>query len=152
MALSLKLIDDGDPNSSLYIYKDHEGKLTFGAPWDEDWGLGNERDRVGDPNTIKINDIVTEFLKYDWFNSLVKNKWDEKKAYIITLPDLLDSEKENIINSLKRNFDRWDKSIGYTLGYQPDIYSTFASYEDVFTYLHNWLEERISFLGNHFSD
>lgn len=90
------------PKSS-YMYKDRGGKLFAGPLWDFDYGTFR-----GSSVWINKEAIYYDALfKNDTFVAKVKERWEEVKASLSTLPDYIDAKYLSIKESAEINGKLW---------------------------------------------
>lgn len=142
---------------SFYMYKDAGGKLGFGPVWDFDLALGNANCVKGFDSwkgfsaytILNVNANSNPWLCYamncDWFRELAAARWNEVKEELVNVADGIVTEAEANIQSYLRNFDKWDL-IGHQVYIEPAQISALKSYKEHYTYLSDWLHNRIDWL------
>lgn len=152
--------------SSCYYYKDKNGKLFKGPPWDFDTGAGNLdfNTVIGDetecpPDTGLYADQANAWYKHLWtrpeFIDCVKDKMSSNASIIADVIALLDMTNENNLyslhkNAMDRNFVRWD-IMGIYIWPEPITIYSLSTISDQMTYFHDWLQLRYSFMNDTFA-
>jgi hypothetical protein len=148
---------------SFYMYKDDDEKLCFGPMWDYDLGMGNANCTKGCDSWIGFNPYhvlnlnansnpwFSHALSYKWFRELVKERWNELKKENNALPQFVINEAEANIKSYCRNFEKWDGILGKQVYIEPTPISSLTTYKEHYTYLSNWLDNRIKWLTNYYN-
>lgn len=143
-----ELLKDNDAQdfSSIYYYKDLNGKLGMGPVWDNDLAAGNY---VG----TESNDPTGWWIRRStWFNRLfqdpafaarVKQRW---QAIQPTLPLILaniDSNAAYLNLSQQQNFTTWNILNSYIW----PVSQIAGSYQGEVDYLKTWLKTRIDWMN-----
>lgn len=137
---------DARDGSSIFYYKDRDGKLNMGPLWDFDVAAGNATVNTGeDPSSFYVRESK-------WFKRLFEDpafkraadaRWRTlKDGLLATLPHVIDSLALKLDLSQELNFYKWD------ILNQPVFPSTlvFGSYDGEVGYLKEWLTTRISWI------
>ena len=133
--------------SSVYLYKDRNGKLKMGPLWDFDLSSGNvDYSTAADPTGWRIQ------VKSEWFLHLFKDKafrtrvydrWKAvKAAHLDTLPAFIDQTSLMINASQRENFRRWDILDVYVWPNNVVL----GSHQAEVDYLKNWLTTRTKWI------
>lgn len=142
---------------SFYMFKDAGGKLGFGPIWDFDLALGNANCAKGFDNwkgfsaytVLNVNANSNPWFCYalncDWFRQLVVTRWNEVKEDLVKVADGIVTEAKANQASYLRNFDKWDL-LGQQVYIEPAQISALNTYEEHYTYLSDWLHNRIDWL------
>ena len=138
-----------DENASYRVWKDKDGKLIFGAPWDADLSMGNYSWHSG--TATYLNHLTKDLFITDWFYQLVKTRWFE--LYNLGKFTEWYANIENTTNqfekSFARNFERWDiLGTKPNNGAQSDNFLTYKTHKDASKDLVDWLKFRIESLKN----
>ena len=132
--------------SSVYIYKDKGGKLTFGPVWDFDISAGNTDYIDSTPQgfwTDKASWIARLKQADPTFEARVRARWKAIKAKEIdTLPAYIDARAAELAGAEQRNFNRWP-IIGVYVW--PNAYVG-TSYQDEVDHLKTWLTQRTAWM------
>ena len=150
--------------SSVYFYKDVDGKLISAPLWDFDMAVGNVTHKANS-GTNAQNFRDTTFLwtaaQNPWFKALLK--FDDFKALVgQELAANADALRASIANDIayakahgeayKKNFDVWNL-IGNTTAKDniggwsvPAEFKAFATWEEHLDYIANYLEESLDYL------
>ena len=145
--------------TSVYFYKDKDGKLFSGPVWDFDLSSGNVNYSFGTaascpPDTklyvSQVNPWYAQLCKMEEFRAMVAEKLLQYESEIASVCALADPENEDgyylqYKNSLTRNFKRWNMLYNW-LGTEPDDVRRIYSLKGQFDFLSNWLEQRYVFL------
>lgn len=77
MYLMQIITNDMDSNfSSNYLYKDKQGKIVFGPPWDHDLCFGNHYLNTS-PESLHIFHLLYELSTLSWFREMVLARYEE---------------------------------------------------------------------------
>jgi hypothetical protein len=135
--------------SSIYLFKDTNGKLKMGPAWDFDLGAGNV-------NYSEAKNPVGWWVRPDspWFRRLfedpaftakVKLRWNQLKAkQIDSLLPFIDQTATGLQASQAQNFKIWD--ILNTEVWPNNV--VMGSYAGEIRYLKLWLKTRISWMDS----
>lgn len=136
-------------------------KLTFHAPWDfdsalglireknDDFYAGNTQNNLGYPEYFYKNAGIPWLLisaKTDWFQSIVKQKWNNliNENILKGATLLLDTYAELYKDNFAKNFEKWPNSIGKKVeNIITDKVLEFKSQKDASDYLKTWLNQRV---------
>ena len=152
--------------TSMFMYKDgEEDVLHLGPVWDFDLALANcdKENWGGNPNVDYINNIkkymdasmdwYTELLKIPEFRiALIEIYNNEIKPILSTFNEAIMNYKNILLESSNRNFAKWN-----VLG-QENPFGSYRghkikdTYEGEVEYLSNWVEQRINYLNERYSD
>lgn len=149
--------------SSFYMYvKEPGGIVFFGPPWDFDASSGNTRNSVsskgmyigkGDAYNSKIspaNPWFAALTHHDWFNALVKERWNSIKDTIKATVEERCTYAKNNSALIERNFEVWN-ILNKRINVEPDAIVRLGSYSENVDYLKNWLDTRWSWLDVYFN-
>ena len=149
--------------SSFYSFKNAGGKLNFGPPWDFDLALGNANCVKGfdswagiNPyHVLNVNANSNPWFCYaignKWFRDLVQQRWAVLKEKFSKLPETVTSEAETNYKSYCRNFEKWNNVLGKQVYIEPIQIVALTSFKEHYTYLSDWLDNRIKWLTNYYS-
>jgi hypothetical protein len=133
---------------SVYMYYDpDDAKYHMGPIWDYDYAFGN----------VNYNDAqyaegfwvkeaprwVSRFFEDAYFVSLVKSRWNSKKADIEKLTLHIDERAAFMDKAQQTNFERWP-ILDQNVGVNPVVAGT---YQGEIDYLKSWLALRINWLN-----
>ncbi|MDR5778890.1 CotH kinase family protein [Caballeronia sp. LZ065] len=132
---------------SVYLYKNANGKLSFGPVWDFDLALGNDDyTDATRPEGFWVASAtwVARMKQIDpSFETRVRARWQAIKAtQIDTLPSFIDNSAFALDAAQKRNFDRWP-ILGIYIWPDPIISGSYSAEVD---YMRNWLTTRIAWM------
>ncbi|MCD2502346.1 CotH kinase family protein [Clostridium sp. NSJ-145] len=140
---------DAQSFSSIYLYKDRNGKLGMGPVWDFDLSGGNSDDNeCKDPSNwyIRQGQWYSCLFKDPIFAQKVEERFKEVEGTLRSLNSKIDSISNSIEESRIKNFERW-KIIG-TNSLWPHVNN--YTYEGEINYLKNFLNDRVSWIYNNF--
>jgi spore coat protein CotH len=144
--------NDGQDFSSIYYYKDRNGKLGMGPVWDFDLAAGNtDYSDCKNPSGWWIMNSVwfSRLFQDPAFKQKVKAKWNDIK--VSKLPGILtfiDKTAEQLELSQGYNFQRWDILKIYVW---PNPVVT-GSYQGEVKYTRDWLSQRITWMDQQISN
>ncbi|MBE6616654.1 MAG: hypothetical protein E7627_01735 [Ruminococcaceae bacterium] len=145
---------------NFYMWKDAGGKLYFGPSWDFDIAMSNAWDESiettdffaanGMGSAKGLADWFPIALANEWFRQIVADEWNAEYDKIKELPAYIIEEAERHKASYERNFERWP-IFGQRINVEPDSIMALDSYTAHYTYLSEWMEERIEWLNSAFN-
>jgi len=144
---------------SFFMYKDRDGKLTFGPVWDFDISLGNSNEH-GCQNPEKMyasddccinhhsNNWFVKLMEQDWFVELVVERWQQEEIQeLFRYASLLVKETaEDNYEAFCHNFDRWP-IFGERQNLEPLQVLLLHSYREHYEHLCDWMDERFEWLN-----
>ncbi|HTE00996.1 MAG TPA: CotH kinase family protein [Mucilaginibacter sp.] len=139
--------NDGKDYSSIYYYKDRNGKLGMGPVWDFDLAIGNtdySDCKLPQGWWVKNSLWFSRLFEDPAFKLKVKNRWNE--LYAQKIPALLtymDQTSNYISSAAYHNFTKWDILNVYVW---PNPVVT-GSYPNEVSYTKDWLRQRISWMN-----
>ena len=112
---------DGNLHKSTFFSKKLNGKLEFCHVWDFDLSLGNCSFFGGiaggnGPEGFYVKDYGFQGYGWGWyyrlfqdpaFRTAVKNRWNELKPSLETIPAFIDEKAAYLEKAASRNFSRW---------------------------------------------
>lgn len=138
----IRATDNTGKNTILAKYK--EGEPYFFIPWDLDGTFGYlfSSGRANVTNDILTNGLFNRLMNRntDGFNFKLRKRWFELRKNELSLPNLKKDLSENhAFLRLEGAYDRekikWGSSVD----------------SDALPYMHNWIEQRVAFLDQHFA-
>ncbi|MBR5446704.1 MAG: CotH kinase family protein, partial [Clostridia bacterium] len=145
----------------FYMYKDTDGKLTFGPIWDFDLTMGNADDGSDNPRQIFVGNGKGSGNSYDswfglamsasWFREMVAEKWAEVYDSFVQMPAYIRDEAELGMESYLRNFEKWP-IFGQKQNRETEAILQLRSFPAQTEYLADWLTTRIDWLNELFRD
>lgn len=145
---------------SFNVHKDAGGKLVFGPIWDFDLSLGNADEGAEKYTDIYVgngqgsgggfNTWFAVATMHDWFREMVQEKWLEVYDSISLMPKFIVDEAELGLDSYRRNFDKW-KILGTRQNRETDNITRLRTYTAHYTYLAEWMTNRIEWLNDAFT-
>ncbi len=137
--------NDGLDYSSIFYYKDVNGKLGMGPLWDFDISAGNyEGTQSNDPTGwwIRHSNWFSRLFQDAAFNDKVRARWQELKQRLPVVLAHIDENSSYLSLSAQRNFATWD-----ILNTKVWPNSQIAgSYTGEVEYLKTWLQQRVAWM------
>ncbi len=132
--------------SSVFLYKDRNAKLSMGPVWDFDLAVGNVTYNGNNlpegwwvKNAVWMNRLFDDPV----FVQKVKARWNLLKgAQVATLYNFINTTAEELKNSQRENFNKWELLYNYTW---PNTVSL-GSYDSEVQYMKDWLSKRIKWM------
>jgi hypothetical protein len=133
---------------SVFMYYDPDKKkYCMGPIWDFDISMGNINYNGNDsPEGFWIKDSlwISRLFEDPYFVSLVKSRWNGKKAEIAALQQYIEDRAGYLDSAQVYNFKKWDILNIYVW---PNA-AIPGSYRGEIDYLTAWLDRRINWLGS----
>jgi len=140
--------EDAQEKTSIFYYKDRNGKLSMGPLWDFDLGAGNvdySDSRYPTGWWIKDGPWFRHLFKDPKFIAKLKTKWNAIKGKELKeIPKTIDRTAAYLDLSQRENFKRWNILGIYVWPNQFVL----GSYSAEVAQLKRWLNERISWLDS----
>ena len=146
---------------SLDMTADGAQKLIFEAPWDFDsaYGIwvGMCNDSVGMYAMERGNPWFDLFEGVEWFESMVKDKWNEIKKHGVldNALSFIQTQKTAYATYYAQNHQRWQKRLTEGHGSLIPQLATFSNYQTAqgiaADHLYDWLSRRIAYLDGQWS-
>lgn len=137
---------DARKYSSIFYYKDRNGKLGMGPLWDFDLAIGNVNysEAIGPRGWwVKNGTWFNRLFDDPAFKQKVRARWDEiKNKEIAKALDNIDNRASYLELSQRENFKRWD-ILNEQVWPNPQI---LGSYEAEVKQIKEWLKIRITWL------
>lgn len=89
---------------SVYMYKNHDGKLSAGPVWDFDYGTF-KINKTGITN--KNSTLFKQFFQKEPFRKKFKQRWLDLKESFFSIDTFIDSLSNYINDSNKQNIEIW---------------------------------------------
>lgn len=131
--------------TSVYLYKDVNGKLNIGPPWDFDISAGNiEINNNDNPEGwwVKSSRWFNKLLEDKMFTDKVIKRFKEIEPILDKVPNQIDYYANQLDLAQKMNFIRWD-ILNEKVWSNPIVT---GSYEGEIEYLKKWLIFRINWM------
>jgi len=132
--------------SSVFMYKDRNAKLSLGPAWDFDLALGNityNGNNAPEGWWVRQSVWINRLFDDPVFVQQVKDRWNVLKAQqLSTIFSFINTTAEELGNSQKENFNKWDLLYNYTW---PNAVSL-GSYDSEVQYMKEWLQKRIRWM------
>ena len=139
--------------SSLYFYKDVDGKLYAGPIWDQDMTLGTGWTKQISPDTTDYHYLAQALIQIPDFRAAVVRCYNESFAplakELIAENGTVSGYAARLTDSAEMNFVLWD----YIRVGEPDNTGHIwqgATYASVLADMRSWLTKRIAYLDNTF--
>jgi spore coat protein CotH len=134
--------------SSVFMYKDHNAKLSIGPIWDFDLAIGNANyNGSNDPRGwwVKQSVWINRLFDDPVFVQKVKDRWNVLKGEpVSSLYTFINETSVYLKYSQKENFNKWDVLYNYTW---PNPV-TLGSYDSEVQHMKEWLSQRISWMDS----
>lgn len=139
---------DAQNYSSIFYYKDKNGKLGMGPLWDFDLSMGNVDYSIAmDPQGwwVKHGPWFTKLFDDPVFEAKVKARWKEiRHKEVEELLKNIDRQSAKLALAQKQNFSVW-KILDKKVWPNPQVYYT---YESEVNQIKKWLRTRIEWLDS----
>jgi len=139
--------EDAKEKTSIFYYKDRNGKLGLGPLWDFDIGAGNidySDSKFSTGWWIKDGPLFKHLFNDPEFRKKVKQRWNEvKTTHIDGTFTVIDQTASYLSLSQQENFKRWPILNTYVW---PNQY-VLGSYTSEVAQLKKWLSARVSWLN-----
>lgn len=137
-----KNFDIGEYSVFKYIDTKNNNKITYGPIWDFDLSAGNREGPIGFKAKVE-NAWLRRFFEDPNFENLVKKKWLEKRAAILsTMSSSINQHTRKVAASALTDQLIWEFAT------RPND----KSFKEDSWFLKNWLKERVEWLDQQFSD
>jgi hypothetical protein len=152
---------------SFYYTKPKGDKLYFGPVWDFDLSSGNadSDNRSSAFRSYKYtyvgNDYFSSYMQQhtwytylrecDWFNELIKNRWNSVKDYALETVEHISFMANTYKDEFNKNFELWD-IFSQQINREPSEVMKIKSFEGQVEYLTNWLTKRIDWLDKYYKN
>lgn len=141
--------------SSVYLHKNRNEKITMGPLWDFDIGAGNiDYDMSDNPEEFYIKNAVwiSRFFEDPAFVEQVKSRWNEIRDNELNyMFEFIDQTSNYLRISQQFNFQRWP-ILGTYVWPNAAGWEERTTYESEVNYLKDWLQQRILWLDQAFSE
>ena len=147
------LFKNPDTNySSLYFYKDINGKLICGPIWDFDMSVGNVSHKGN--GVFESTETLWSKEQCPWFKALlsheefVKLVGEELTEYAPIIRATIKKEIEYALahsEAYKKNFEKWN-ILGKQTWSNPSYLVKITTWEEHIEYVENYLEESLQYL------
>ena len=143
-----ELFKNPDTNySSVYMYKDVDGKLICGPVWDFDMSVGNVSHKGNgafkDPAllwTAQQNPWFKGLVAFDEFKALVGEELVKNKTMVFDKIDEIMTYARAHADAYKANFEKWDV-IGKNTWTNPSYITAIKTWEEHLEYVEDYLEK-----------
>lgn len=138
----LKNFDIGEYSVFKYIDTKNNNKITYGPIWDFDLSAGNREGPLGFKAKLE-NAWMRRFFEDPNFEQLVKEKWLEKRASVLsTMMASINQNVRTVANSAT------DDELIWKFASRPND----RSFKEDVWFLKNWLKERVEWLDKQFTE
>jgi spore coat protein CotH len=139
--------NDAAFHSSVYMYKERNGKLALGPVWDFDIAAGNVNyngNHLPDGWWVKNSLWIKRLFEDPSFRNKVKERWIElKQTSIPSLYSNINETSKYLHYSQQQNFKKWD--VLYNQTWPNSV--VLGTYENEVQYLKDWLTKRITWMN-----
>ncbi len=156
----VKDLDSSTFNMYVDMGADGNGKLTFAAPWDFDFALGNTKwESLRSPyglyacsflvsDGIRQNSWYVMLYQADWFRDAVKERWAEVYPTLLADAEEIRKEADRYQSAFNRNYECWNTMGKITMEHhQNRDVLLFTSHHDAAEHLYRWLSTRLQWLN-----
>lgn len=124
---------------SCYLYKKRNGKLFAGPIWDYDYSFNfTSKPHVGGHPWFNL------FLNDPIFLDAAKKRFNEIKPFLMTVPDFIESQRENMRLTSIQNEKIWAPREGY-VGNKDET----MSYDESIDYLISFYKSQIEWMNRY---
>lgn len=155
----VKNLDAGTFNMYVDLSPSGSGLLTFAAPWDFDFALGNTRyDTTYSPyglyaanfsysDGVRTNSWYVMLNSAGWFRERVRALWREKYPALLADAEEISRLSQAYEKEFARNYQKWDLLGKKLLFHQHDSVTSYTSQADAARFLSGWLKNRLEWLN-----
>lgn len=143
-------LNDTDANASYKVWKDKDGKLTFGAPWDADLAMGNIASMQG--TAVYLNHLTEQLMMSNqWFYDILKERWLAlyNQGKFTEWYQLIEATADKYVSEFARNDARWkvfgEKAVQQAV-FLKTAWPNYTCQKEASEDLLDWLEYRIETL------
>jgi spore coat protein CotH len=151
----LSFNSDGAMRRSVYMKKDHGGKIEMGPVWDFDIAYGNSETDYENYNAWCCLATDHNYVYENWicalmedeeFVELLRNRWNEikNKLYQASM-NAFDNGSAMVAPSAAANFEKWN-TLGNKVTLQPEFMEQYDTYEKQTEYLKSFIENRFNWI------
>ncbi len=151
----LSFNSDGAMRRSVYMKKDHGGKIEMGPMWDFDIAYGNSETDYENYSAWCCLATEYDYVSENWICALMEDeefvdtfrtRWNEVKDKLYSLSmDAVDNASQLVAPSAKYNFEKW-RTLGEKVTLQPDFMAQYDTYEKHIEYLKSFIENRFNWI------
>ena len=146
---------DGAMRRSVFMKKDHGGKIEFGPVWDFDIAYGNREPDYENYEAWCCLSTEHGYVPENWMCSLMQDeyfvsrlakRWNEVKneLYFCSM-NAIDHGSGLVSNSAEANFEKWD-ILASKVTLQPDFMILNYTYEKQIQYLRDFITNRFEWI------
>ena len=154
-----ELFKNPDTNySSLYFYKDIDGKLICGPLWDFDMSVGNVSHKGN--GVFESTETLWSKAECPWFKGLLNFKefadlvGEELTEYAPIIRATIERKLEYVYahsDAYKKNFEKWD-ILGKQTWSNPEYLVEITTWEEHVEYVRSYLEKSLQYLEYYYCD
>ena len=154
-----ELFKNPDTNySSLYFYKDIDGKLICGPLWDFDMSVGNVSHKGN--GVFESTETLWSKAECPWFKGLLNFEefadlvGEELTEYAPIIRATIERKLEYIYahsDAYKKNFEKWD-ILGKQTWSNPEYLVKITTWEEHVEYVRSYLEKSLQYLEYYYCD
>ena len=160
----VKNLDAGTFNMYVDFSPSGSGLLTFAAPWDFDFALGNTRyDTTYSPyglyaanfsysDGVRTNSWYVMLNSAGWFRERVRALWREKYPALLADAEEISRLSQAYEEEFARNYEKWDLLGKKLLFHQHDSVTSYTSQADAARFLSSWLKNRLEWLNSEWGE
>lgn len=151
----LSFNSDGAMRRSVYMKKDHGGKIKMGPMWDFDIAYGNSETDYENYSAWCCLATEFDYVSENWicalmedeeFVALFRNRWNDVKDKLYSSSiDAVNNASDLVAPSAKYNFEKW-RTLGERVTLQPDFMAEYDTYEKQIEYLKSFIENRFNWI------
>ncbi len=146
---------DGAMRRSVYMKKDHGGKIKMGPVWDFDIAYGNSETDFENYNAWCCLATEYNYVDYNWICTLMEDedfvemlrvRWNQVKVKLYTTSiEAVEKGSSLVAPSAVCNFERWN-TLGQKVTLQPDFMTEYDTYEKQIAYLKAFINNRFRWI------
>ena len=153
----LSFNSDGAMRRSVFLIKDHGGKLRMGPVWDYDLAFGNNGCDYNNYSAwcclateygYVSNNWMCRLMEDEAFVERLRARWNEIKAPLSeNINSSIGFASAITAHSAEENFTRWD-ILDEAVGMQPEFMSEYGTYESQVQYLRDFVAHRMEWIDS----
>ena len=153
----LSFNSDGAMRRSVFLIKDHGGKIRMGPVWDYDLAFGNNGCDYNNYSAwcclatdygYVANNWMCRLMEDEGFVEKLRLRWNEIKDELRESIDAsIDISAALVAHSAEENFERWD-ILSKVVGMQPAFMGEYDTYEKQVQYLRDFIAHRFQWIDS----
>jgi hypothetical protein len=142
---------------SVFLIKDHGGKIRMGPVWDYDLAFGNNGCDYNNYSAwcclatdygYVANNWMCRLMEDEAFVEKLRLRWNEIKDELRESIDAsIDISAALVAHSAEENFERWD-ILSKVVGMQPAFMGEYDTYEKQVQYLRDFIAHRFLWIDS----